>query len=401
MNNQPTHYKTVITNIGTLLSGNLLEPIINANTVISTNGLITEIGSSHDIELSGADLYIDAQGTTLMPGLIDNHTHPTLGEYSPRSGNHNWIWHCLQGGVTTMISAGEVHTPGLPSDRAGIKAMAIAAHKVFNNCRPSGVKMIAGSPLLNNDFQEEDFRELAAQGITQLGEVGIGPVKNATKAAELVRYAKKHSIISMTHTGGPSIAASKRMGAEEILEINPDIIGHINGGYTALPQKEIRCLCEGCRGALEIVHNGNELAAIITLNYAKELNQMDRIVIGTDSPAGCGVPALGMLRTISLLSSLGNTPPEKVICFATGNTAKIRKLNTGLIELNKEADFVLASPPLGGAGKDVLSSLRLGDLPSITSIIIDGQLIVRQSKNSPPAEVSPIITLTSAWEIQQ
>ncbi|MCS4249425.1 amidohydrolase family protein [Pseudomonas sp. BIGb0164] len=391
-------YKTVITNIGTLLSGNIEEPIILADTIVSINGIIVEIGAACDIDLSGADLFIDAHGTTLMPGLIDNHTHPTLGEYSPRSGNHNWIWHCLQGGVTTMISAGEVHTPGLPSDRIGIKAMAIATQRVFSNYRPSGVKMIAGSPLLNNEFEEDDFRELASQGITQLGEVGIGPVKSASKAAELVRYAKKHSIISMTHTGGPSIATSKRMGAEEILEIAPDIIGHINGGYTALPINEIRCLCEGCLGALEIVHNGNELAAVMVLNYAKELNQTNRIVIGTDSPAGCGVPALGMMRTIALLSSLGNTPPEQVICFATGNTAKIRKLNRGMIEINREADFILTSAPLGGAGKDVLSSLKIGDLPSITSIIIDGKLILQQSKNSPPAEVMPTIALMPSRE---
>ncbi|WP_123715065.1 amidohydrolase family protein [Pseudomonas poae] len=398
MNTQLTMYKTVITNIGTLLSGNLKTPILDADTVICINGIITHIGSACDFDLADTDLYIDARGTTLMPGLIDNHTHPTLGEYSPRSGNHDWIWHCLQGGVTTMISAGEVHTPGLPYDRVGIKAMAVAVQRAFKNYRPSGVKMIAGSPLLSNDFQEDDFRELSALGITQLGEVGIGPVKDSTKAAELVRYAKKHSILTMTHTGGPSIAASKRMNAAEILEINPDIIGHINGGYTALPKNEIRCLCEACYGALEIVHNGNELAAITTLNYAKELKQTHRIVIGTDSPAGCGVPALGMLRTIALLSSIGNTPPEQAICFATGNTAKLRKLNTGIIELNKEADFILTSPPLGGAGTDVLSSLRLGDLPSITSIIIDGKLIVRQSQNSPPAETTPTITLTSTRE---
>lgn len=395
MNKKNEEYKTVITNIGTLLSGDLKIPILDADTVISINGIITDIGFADDIDLSNADLLINAQGTALIPGLIDNHTHPTIGEYSPRSGNHNWIWHCLQGGVTTMISAGEVHTPGLALDRVGIKAMAVAAQRAFSNYRPAGVKMIAGSPLLNNDFEEEDFRELSAHGITQLGEVGIGSVKNATKAAELVSLARKHSIISMTHTGGPSIPASKRMGVEEIVEIDPDIIGHINGGYTALPKNEIRCLCESCLGALEIVHNGNELAAIITLNYAKELNQLERIVLGTDSPAGCGVPALGMLRTIALLSSIGNTPPEQVICFATGNTARIRKLNSGLIAIHKEADFFLASAPLGGAGTDVISSLSLGDLPSVTSIIIDGNLVVQQSKNSPPPLTSPnVITNT-------
>jgi enamidase len=384
-------YKTVITNIGMLLSGDLSNPILDADTVVCINGIITGVGNASDLDTSDADLKIDAKRTTLMPGLIDNHTHPTLGEYSPRSGNHNWIWHCLQGGVTTMISAGEVHVPGLPTDKVGTMAMAIAAQRSFAQVRPSGVKMIAGSPLLAEEFVEEDFQELALQGITQLGEVGIGPVKTATRAAELVKFAKKHGMTTITHTGGPSIAASKRMGAEEVLEINPDIIGHINGGYTALPNNQIRCLCEGCLSALEIVHNGNELAAVTTLNYAKELNQLDRIVIGTDAPAGCGVPALGMLRTIALLSSFGDVPPEIAICFATGNTAKVRRLNTGTIAIGKQADLVLACAPLGGSQPDVLTSLKNGDLPSITSIMIDGKLIVRQSKNSPPPETIPEI----------
>jgi enamidase len=388
-------YTSVIHNIGTFLTGDLKQPILDADTLVCVNGIITYIGRAGDVDFSSADLLIDAQQTTVMPGLIDNHTHPTLGEYSPRSGNHNWIWHSLQGGVTTMISAGEVHVPGLPTDRVGMIAMAIAAQRSFSNVRPSGIKMEAGAPLLNDEFTDQDFAEMAAQGISQLGEVGIGPVKSVSRAAELVKMARKHGMTSITHTGGPSISASQKMGAEEILEIAPDIIGHINGGYTALAPNQIRCLCEGCLGALEIVHNGNEFAAVTTLNYARELNQLDRIVIGTDSPAGCGVPALGMLRAIALLSSFGDVPPEKAVCFATGNTATVRKLNRGILSVGREADILIACGPLGGAQAGVLGSFSSGDLPSITAILIDGRLVVRQSKNSPPPSVSPQITINA------
>lgn len=386
-------YTSVIHNIGAFLTGDLEMPLIDAGVLVSVDGIITYIGRAENVDFSNADLLIDAKQTTVMPGLIDNHTHPTLGEYSPRSGNHNWIWHSLQGGVTTMISAGEVHVPGLPTDRVGMIAMAIAAQRSFSRARPSGVKMEAGAPLLNAEFSDEDFASMAAQGINQLGEVGIGPVKSASRAAELVKMARKHGMTSITHTGGPSITASRKMGVEEILQIAPDIIGHINGGYTALAPSQIRCLCEGCLGALEIVHNGNEFAAVTTLNYAREMNQLDRIVIGTDSPAGCGVPALGMLRAIALLSSFGDVPPEKAVCFATGNTARVRKLNRGILGVGREADILIACGPLGGAEPDVLGSFSSGDLPSITSILIDGRLVVKQSRNSPPPSVSPEITL--------
>lgn len=386
-------YISIIHNIGTLLTGDLSAPVRDADSLVSRDGVISFIGRAEDVDFTEADLVIDASQSTVLPGLIDNHTHPTIGEYSPRSGNHSWIWHSLQGGVTTMISAGEVHVPGLPTDRVGMMAMAIAAQRSFSAARPSGLKMEAGAPLLNDEFMDEDFAGMVAQGITQLGEVGIGPVKSISRAAELVKMARKHGMTSITHTGGPSISSSQKMGAEEVLEIAPDIVGHINGGYTALSPKQIRCLCEGCLGALEIVHNGNEFAAVTTLNYAREMDQLDRIVIGTDSPAGCGVPALGMLRAVALLSSFGDLPPEKAVCFATGNTARVRKLNRGILDVGREADIVVACGPLGGAQASVLGSLRSGDLPSITAILIDGRLVVRQSRNSPPPSVTPKITL--------
>jgi len=43
---------------------------------------------------------------------------------------------------------------------------------------------------------------------------------------------------------------------------------------------------------------------------------------------------------VSLLSSLGEVPAEIAFCFATGNTARMRKLDCGLIEIGRAADFV-------------------------------------------------------------
>ncbi|MFY7780151.1 MAG: Enamidase, partial [Tagaea sp.] len=100
-----------------------------------------------------------------------------------------------------------------------------------------------------------------------------------------------------------------------ILEADADVIGHINGGHTALPLAQISCLCEQCGRAIEIVHNGNELAGLHALRVAKELKQLDRVILGTDSPAGSGVQPLGILRMIALLSAVGETPAEQVFCM--------------------------------------------------------------------------------------
>src|SRR3546814_3310777 len=44
-----------------------------------------------------------------------------------------------------------------------------------------------------------------------------------------------------------------------------------------------------CTRAVEIVHNGNELAGLYAMRTAMELGQPERIILGTDSPAGSGV----------------------------------------------------------------------------------------------------------------
>jgi enamidase len=174
-----------------------------------------------------------------------------------------------------------------------------------------------------------------------------------------------------------------------VLETDADVIGHVNGGHTALPDDQITALCEHSTRALEIVHNGNERAALLTLRTAMELKQLSRVILGTDSPAGSGVQPLGILRMISMLSSLGNIPAEIAICLATGNTAKIRSLNCGLIAAGREASFVLMDKAQHSGGKDLLDSVQKGDLPGIGMVIIDGAISAQRSRNTPPATVVP------------
>src|ERR1700745_1723581 len=101
-----TQTKLVIRNIGLLLSGDLERPILDANTVVAVDGKITAFGP--DVDAEGATVVIDAKGTALAPGLIDSHVHPVAGDWTPRQNQLGWIDSYLHGGVTTMISAGEV-----------------------------------------------------------------------------------------------------------------------------------------------------------------------------------------------------------------------------------------------------------------------------------------------------
>jgi enamidase len=383
--------KLVIRNIGLLLSGDIGRPILDADTVVVIDGRIAAVGKENAIDASGATTLIDANGSALAPGLIDSHVHPVIGDWTPRQNQTNWIDSCLHGGVTTMISAGEVHTPGRPKDVVGLKAMAITAQRSFAAARPSGVKVLAGAPVIEHGMVEEDFKSLAEAGVTLLGEVGLGSVKDGPTARQMVAWARKHGIQSTIHTGGPSIPGSSLIDKDVVLAADADVIGHINGGHTALPDAQITALCEESNRALEIVHNGNERAALLTLRIARELQQFGRIILGTDSPAGSGVQPLGILRVISALSSIGEVPAEIVFCFATGNTAKMRKLDCGLIEVGRAADFVLLDCAQHSAGKTLLDSVGLGDLPGIGMTIIDGVVRSERSRNTPPATRLPKI----------
>jgi enamidase len=383
--------RLLIRNIGLLLSGDLDKPILDADTVLAVDGKIVAVGKQKDVDGEGAALIIDAKGTTLAPGLIDSHVHPVAGDWTPRQNQIGWIDSYLHGGVTTMISAGEVHTPGRPKDVVGLKAMAIFAQRAFSAFRPGGVRIHAGAPVIEHGMVEEDFKELAAAGVTMLGEVGLGSVKDGSTARQMVAWARKYGIQSTIHTGGPSIPGSSLIDKNIVLAADADVIGHINGGHTALPDDQIVALCEQSPRALEIVHNGNEKAALLTVRTAKELNKLDRLILGTDSPAGSGVQPLGILRTISLLSSLGDMPAEIAVCFATGNTARIRNLDCGLIEPGRAATFVMIDRAQHSPGKTVLESIQRGDLPGIGMVIIDGVVSAQRSRNTPPATAVPEI----------
>ena len=377
--------KVVIRHIGLLLSGDIDRPILDSDTIVVQDGLITAVGCEKDCDLSHARTTIDARQTCVAPGLIDSHVHPVFGDWTPRQNQIGWIDSTMHGGVTTMVSAGEVHLPGRPKDIVGLKALAITAQRAFDNFRPGGVKVLAGAPIIEKGMVESDFAELAKAGVKLLGEVGLGSVKAGAEAKTMVAWARKYGIQSTIHTGGPSIPGSGLIDKDVVLEADADVIGHINGGHTALPEAHVCELCEKSSRAIEIVHNGNEKIAIAAAQAALQLKCPHRVILGTDGPAGSGVQPLGMLRLIALLSSLGGIAPELVFCFATGNTARIRKLNCGLIEVGRAADFVFMDRAQHSAGRTLLESVALGDIPGVGMVMIDGFVRCGRSRNTPPA----------------
>jgi len=376
--------KLMIKNIGTLVSGNISNPILNADTLLIEGGLVRGVGKEKDLDIKGVDQVLDIGGMTITPGMIDSHCHPVLGDFTPRQKMLDYIESSLHGGVTTVISAGEVHLPGRPKDVAGTKALAILAAKSFASARPGGVKVLGGSLILEPGLQEKDFEELAKEGVRVVGEIGLGGVKSPKDAAPMVKWAKKYGMVVMMHTGGTSIPGSTTVPAQDVIATDPDIVSHINGGPTAVSIKEAEKLIRNTSLTLEIVHCGNSKMIVEVMRIVKEVKAYSRIIIGNDAPSGTGVIPLGILRVINFLASLCGVRPEEAVAMATGNTARVYRLNRGVIEVGREADLVIMDAPMGSVGKDTLSAIEAGDIPGIAGILIDGQMKIGVSRNTPP-----------------
>src|SRR5919109_2525129 len=376
--------RTLITGIGTIVSGDVDAPLIDGDSIVVVDGRIESVGGG--VDEGGADTVIDAHGSTVIPGLIDSHAHPTIGDFTPRQRAVDFIESELHGGVTTVISAGEPHVPGRPKDVVGLKALAIAVAKAYAGFRPGGVKVRAGAPILEQGLVEADFAEMAAGGVQLIGEIGLGSVRSGADAAPMVAWAPAPGMVSTFHTGGPSIPGSNAIGADAVLEANPEIAGHINGGTTSLSEAGMDRLVAADSGiALELVHCGNGRTALYAMARAKEAGALGRIILGNDAPSGTGVVPLGILRLMAHLASLGDVPPETVVAFATGNTARVHRLDTGTIAPGKAADLAFVDAPVGSVGSTALEALANGDLPGVSMVLIDGVPVIGRSRNTPPA----------------
>jgi len=373
--------KTAIFNIGKILTGDIDSPIVAADTIIMDGGKIISIGT--DSNITSADVAIDAGGMMAIPGLIDSHVHITFGDYTPRQKTVGFLESYTHGGVTTCISASEVHVPGRPRDPAGVKALAIAARKSFDTYRPGGMRVHAGSIILEPGLVDDDFEELESQGVW-LAKAGFGNFATPYDYAPFVDMAKKHGMVTMVHTGGSSIPGSAGIWADHVLKMQPHVSYHVNGGPIAMPDKDFPRLVNESDIAMQVCTAGNLRTTLLVAKLLREVGQEQRLLIATDTPTGSGIMPLGMLYTMSHLVSLAGVEPEVAVAMATGNNAKVYRLNSGIIAPGRDADVVLVDGCLGGSQDDALSALKNGDIMGVGAVITNGvPRFVGRSRNTP------------------
>ena len=101
---------------------------------------------------------------------------------------------------------------------------------------------------------------------------------------------------------------------------------------------------------------------------------------------------LGMIKSVTEMATLSDYPAEWMIAAASGNAARIYKLDTGFVRAGKSADLLLVDAPMGGTQKTCLAAIKHGDVWSQVACFTEGvPRFIGRSRNTPPPLRSPKI----------
>jgi enamidase len=263
----------------------------------------------------------------------------------------------LLGGTTTMLSA-TTFTTGMILDADFLTKMAILAERKYRFGRPGGyLKLHAGTVVLASGMQEKHFKEMAENGVHLLSEIGCMGLAKASEIMDMIGWAKKYKMLVSAHFGGRTVVTSSRVPIDDMLQIQPDVVAHVNGGSTAASLEDTLSLIKESDFSIEVNYHGNIKILHKVMDFMKERGQLNRVVFGSDMPVGTGLEPLVIHRMLSQIASVNHIPAEDVIACATGNTADLVKANTGKIEAGREADLIIIDRPPDSVGSDALAEI--------------------------------------------
>lgn len=374
--------ETLLYNIGDMLSGKLDSPKINADRIVIDEGKIVSIGK----EPSGSPhLSIDCKGMTLAPGLVDTHVHPTIGDFGTKQQSVGYLERMVHGAVTHAISAGEVHVPGRVGADSAL-AIALAAHYSFKKFGPLGIKVHGGGLLLENDTEIEHIDKAFKGGVRIIGEVGIGSLKDPKRAGELSTYARDLGMVVHMHCGATSDRGAggekhPYFSADDVLTVRPSIASHANS-FVSLSDEDVDLVCDHEEGPpfIEVVQAGGVRSMLRVVERLMDRGDLDRLLVGTDTPTGYGVTSLGIIKTLGDICSMTGLSPEVGWAIASGNAALAFNLEGHKIIEGAPADVVVIDASLGSPQKSAMDALSAGEFIGVALVITDGKIRVNGSQ---------------------
>ncbi len=202
--------------------------------------------------------------------------HITFGDYTPRQRTVGYLESYLHGGTTTAISASEVHVPGRPRDVEGVKALAVAAQRCFADYRPGGMRVIAGSVILEPGLASAPTSTSSSRKACGSPRPASARSRRSYDYVPLVADAKAAGLITTCHTGGSSIPGSGAITGDHLLKMHPHVSFHINGGPTAMPDADFERVIRESEIALQVCTAGNLRTTLLCARLADANDAFDR-----------------------------------------------------------------------------------------------------------------------------
>ena len=358
----------LIENVGAVVSGDLAEPILAAESLFIADGIVKEINTR-----SSADVEIDACGGTVLPGLIDAHHHPYFGDFHPVVSAVGYTDRYMESGVTGLVSCGPYALPGHPLGPQGGVALGILSAQSFAKVRPSGIKVYGECMIVEPGMNEDDFARAAGGGVKRIK--FLLPVPTAEVARSFVQWAHKYGIKVLTHCGGRKLVGEAGSIGEALRIIRPDVAAHLNGGPTPPSWEDAVWLLDETPCYADIVFGGNLSMGAKIVEKLLGQGRLERLLVGTDTPTPGGLMPGGVGKFVAFLASVTDLKPEQAVCLATGNTARAHGLDTGFVKVGSPADLIIVGAREGSVAQNALEEIKNGNGPAVGAVIVDGELL--------------------------
>jgi imidazolonepropionase-like amidohydrolase len=374
--------------------------MIQNPAIVIQDGVITQVGSRNQVQVPSAAEVVELPGVTLLPGLIDMHTHldgdPTLGGFSGIGLPDAYAAiisvpnakATLEAGFTTVRNVGAGNwddialkaaidmgkVPGPRIVPAGYSFGATGGHCDITGLSPS---FNAASPY-NADSPDEGrkrVREIRKYGAEVIKICATGGVfsRNTEPGQQQMGEAEMRAIADEAHQWGLKVAAHAHgaAGIKAAVRAGIDTIEHaslIDDEGIALAKKHGAWLsmdifntdytqAEGAKnGVLEDnLRKDREIAEVQRQGFRRAHAAGVGMVYGTDA----GVYPHGLnARQFATMVRYGMTPVE-AIRSATWNAARaLGREDLGLLEAGRLADLI-AVPGDPTADVARLESVRL------------------------------------------
>ena len=347
------------------------EGVLEKQTVIVTNGRISEIGAAGKTKVPKGALRVEGKGRYLMPGLVDMHAHlysqhelplylangvTTVFNLNGRPANLIWRDEIVQGKLAgpTIYSCG-------PTIRTAQKAE--EARRLVEEQSKAGYEAIKIYNGVSKEAYDVIIAEARKRKMLTIGHIPREPgFESVLKAGQAIAHAEEYVYTTFKNNTDdesriPEIAAATRdAGVQVILTFvaYDHIIKQVESLPALLATPEMKYLAPWVRESWGIDVNpykarlGTQGAALtkslaFQKKLAKELHRVGvRIMTGTDAMNPGVVPGYSEHEELRHLIELGFTPFE-AIRAATRYPAEFltQTGEFGTVAVGKRADLLL------------------------------------------------------------